>query len=193
MCEIVRKRHLAQAVIVNFACLLANVSMASAAGPTLQETLDFIQRKLDRECLHIFGKTTTGDYMAYKREKDRKLTLLNQYTIVLEKNCRYLARYMGSPRGPRFDDSGMREWDGHLLSIKFRLSDLTTNVRMKPASSRPSTQAVNISINCGEGDCIEVRETSIGRPSRTAQKNSFRLQICFLFAPRMIKKGSRKL
>lgn len=182
MCEIVRKRHLVQAVIVNFAYLLANVSMACAAGPTLQETLDFIQKKLDGGCQYRIPVSGEEDGTVYhRREKDRKLTLLNRDTIVLEKNRRYLSRYTGP----------YRNLDGHLVSIKFLLSNLTTNVGMKPATKYPSQAAV-ISINCREEDCIEVRESSIDNPSKPAQKRFVASKALFSICPQDNQERIRK-
>ena len=167
LASIVKKRYISYAVIGNFFCLLA---AASASEPTLQETIDFIQRKAAGECIYHTtprlatkgSKIVEEGPIGYTEKSGYRITLLDHNTILVKEEVVKLFHelffYRPSARNI-IVSKGEETWS--TWTAKIRLADLSTNVEIKiPAKMRTEQTGRNIVVECTKGDCIEWKETN---------------------------------
>ena len=152
-----RKRYLLQAVIGIFFCSLATVS---ASEPTLQETLDFIERKLTGTCISFTSRKDEKNFQTFGF-KDYAISLLDDNTILItSQGVDYWQVYEEDQTNGRFKlgdrYSRRTTWT---MRYKVRLSDLNTQVEIVPyASPGVGIASWLIAGECTEKDCIEWEE-----------------------------------
>ena len=180
--SMVRKRYLLQAVIGIFFCSLAT---ASASEPTLQETLDFIERKVTGTCISEISREDRNNFQTFGF-KDYAITLLDDDTILItSQGVHFWAVHEEDQtikegyRRFRLGDNYSRETTWTRID-KVRLSDLSTQVAIGP-SSYPGGRIAGwiIAGECSEKDCIEWEEVNKketwnigvidGRPARGSE------------------------
>ena len=150
--SMVRKRYLWRAVIGNFFCLLAT---ASASEPTLQETIDFIQTKVEgHSCEYEYTKATdTPEEKHMFKSSDVTIALLDNKTILVEKRWTYRGQIVPQSRWTTVST----------LVKKVRLADLSTDVK----TMIPGGTARHIKVNCRKSGCLEWKETNQNRKTVT--------------------------
>ena len=147
--SMVGKRYLLQAVIGVFFCSLATTA---ASEPTLQETLDFIERKTAGMCqISAFVDNDSTTHVI--RTGDYAITLLDDDMTLIESQYRH-RRDLGG----RDDQMGYPGYlqDTMTIRVKIRLADLSTHVKIATAESH-----TNIFGECTKKDCIEYQPTNV--------------------------------
>lgn len=147
--SMVRKRYLLQAVIGSFFCSLAT---ASASEPTLQETLNFIERKTQGMCPYSVKDN---------EDQGQDIYSIGDYTITLLDDDKILIKARHIWRSILNSDT-MRGFVDRLATIKtkFRLADLSTQVNIRATIGTGNQPLNEILVECTEKNCIEYQVTN---------------------------------
>lgn len=143
-----RKRYLLQAAVGSFFCLLAT---ASASEPTLQEALDFIERKTEGMCQTSVVVKDNGKVNEINRVGDYTITLLDDDTILVKAQHVFITI---------LDQDRQKGSSDRYRTLVFRtnLADLSTQVETRAGiGNQPHSSII---VECTEKNCIEIQVTN---------------------------------